>query len=395
MVTTSLTSTSSLIGPSGPSFVETPSVAPIPTSQAPGTFPLSILDTGENYILALDSPYMKPAMEMYDLMGVTITPIATGISASMDAMNFVYETLGRIFSTGFADNDATTRIDIPSRLQKDIPYALEMYKATSFWKGVRWPPPAKQPQHEFTMNNKDKLAFPTSAPQPLPPPTTPLPTGLPATCVFYNTIYNLCVVYTPTVLIPMHISDAFPEFELVFEVPPGTPNDVLAAIRTLFHLKSFDTVDEAHTKYAAFKTLFNLTTDATKRNEIKKVKDYFEHNYVISNSTEKRVKANDLYKEVINHMCINWEEASMFKKRLAGYLLEMGLTKRRYSDAYYYFGLEKKSLKPLTVTELIAQREKEKAAWVPPANQNVLDSLEAMRAKARALEERYSSAVPE
>lgn len=55
----------------------------------------------------------------------------------------------------------------------------------------------------------------------------------------------------------------------------------------------------------------------------------------------------------------------MFKKRLFGYLLDLGLTKKRYSDGYYYFGLERKEQKSPTITELISKRDDETTSWKP------------------------------
>lgn len=41
-------------------------------------------------------------------------------------------------------------------------------------------------------------------------------------------------------------------------------------------------------------------------------------------------------------MCIQYEDSNTFKKRLAGYLIEFNLKKKRFSDAYYYYGIVKR-----------------------------------------------------
>lgn len=58
-------------------------------------------------------------------------------------------------------------------------------------------------------------------------------------------------------------------------------------------------------------------------------------------------------------MCIPYDDAAKFKKRLAGYLIEFGVHKKRLSDAYYYYGLEKKENTTITLQQIEEKRKSE------------------------------------
>jgi hypothetical protein len=75
------------------------------------------------------------------------------------------------------------------------------------------------------------------------------------------------------------------------------------------------------------------------------------------------MKANDLYKEITNHMGIPLNDATSFKKRLAGYFIEFKLQKKRFSDAYYYFGIIPKEPSKLNLDEIEEKRLQDKKTW--------------------------------
>jgi hypothetical protein len=115
------------------------------------------------------------------------------------------------------------------------------------------------------------------------------------------------------------------------------------------------------TKISAFKQLYNLDSSDTEKH---RVRYFLDTHYTISSDADKRMKANDLYKEVINHLCIPYEESSAFKKRLAGYLIEFNLQKKRFSDAYYYYGINKKEYPKVTLDEIEEKRREEKKTFM-------------------------------
>ena len=85
--------------------------------------------------------------------------------------------------------------------------------------------------------------------------------------------------------------------------------------------------------------------------------------YTLSSDQDKRIKANDLYKEITYHMCISHTDAALFKKRLAGYLIEFKLQKKRYSDAYYYYGVVPRESSKLSLEEIEKNRIEDKKTW--------------------------------
>ena len=56
-------------------------------------------------------------------------------------------------------------------------------------------------------------------------------------------------------------------------------------------------------------------------------------------------------------MCIPYEQAAVFKKRVSGYLVEFNLQKKRYADAYYYYGITRKEYPTINLTDLEKQRD--------------------------------------
>jgi hypothetical protein len=149
--------------------------------------------------------------------------------------------------------------------------------------------------------------------------------------------------------VPSDIPANFQDFSLVKEFLPSMSADTRKAFDNIFHKKSFQSVYEIEEKIKAFENLYNISNVKTEK---AKVKEYFDTYYLISNEVEKRIKANDLYKEVINNLCIPYDNAALFKKRLAGYLIEFSLQKKRFSDAYYYYGLEKLQAPKITLEQI-------------------------------------------
>ncbi len=61
--------------------------------------------------------------------------------------------------------------------------------------------------------------------------------------------------------------------------------------------------------------------------------------YQVSEDASQRVRACYLYAELARFAELRPAPALQFQRRVNGYLIELGLAKKRYSDGYYYFGL--------------------------------------------------------
>jgi hypothetical protein len=312
---------------------------------------MNILDTGDNYILAVENHCYKDALFLYSLLDVSINEIKTGVFVNQDTAKFIFQSIGKIIAYGFADTDANIRIDIPSKLIDDIKKTIEFSKVKSFWENVQYPPKPKVKYDEQMCYSSFscKFADVNSNEHINTPPNKPEPKS--SIYVFFNNIYNLTLVVNSQDLlsVPSDIPANFQDFSLVKEFLPSMSADTRKAFDNIFHKKSFQSVYEIEEKIKAFENLYNISNVKTEK---AKVKEYFDTYYLISNEVEKRIKANDLYKEVINNLCIPYDNAALFKKRLAGYLIEFSLQKKRFSDAYYYYGLEKLQAPKITLEQI-------------------------------------------
>lgn len=328
---------------------------------------LMILDTGDNYILAVNGNGYDDALDLYKGMDLTVNEIPTSFFVNKDTANFVFSSIGKVIAYGFGDTDASIRMDIPEKLTLDIGKAIDFSKVKSFWENMQFP---AQPKKKFDpcmlLDYNRLLPNPDTLNQDKLHIVTPAIKKCLETAqyyVLYNTIYNLSLVVADTELKCSinNLVENFPDFQNAVQIPASMNSDAIASFYGVFHKKSFDNVEDIQKKLQAFKDLFNINDTSNKEKE--RVAHYFKWNYNITNEVEKRMKANDLYKELINHMCIPYDDAAAFKKRLAGYLIELNLQKKRFSDAYYFYGIEKKDIPKMTLEEIEEKRRKERMEW--------------------------------
>ncbi len=65
--------------------------------------------------------------------------------------------------------------------------------------------------------------------------------------------------------------------------------------------------------------------------------------FVITDNVEQRMKAQDIFDFFTqNASYLPFKIDTMFRNRLSKYLIKLGLTKKRYSDGYYYYGIVKR-----------------------------------------------------
>lgn len=325
-----------------------------------------ILDTGDNYILTQKTKNLDLVIELYNMFDISTNIIETQYYVNSDIMQFIYEQIGRIISYGFADTDASTRIDIPAKLITDIDSVIEFYKIKKFWKGVTQDiyqtinnqslssstniNPNSNVEGKSIINNYapiedvSKILYPVD--------------NTNGIYIIYNKIYNSSLVYN---LPDKYSLKEFPEFEIIEKID----NKYLDLVKQHFHKVSYEKQDDIKTKLAGFKSLYNIYSSSTKT-EKDRVKEFLDAHFIISKDPTERMKANNLYKEIINHLCIPYDQSALFKKRVAGYLMEFNLNKKRYTDAYYYYGIKSKeftNLNSLNLSELEQQRDIERKAW--------------------------------
>lgn len=316
-----------------------------------------ILDTGAEYILALDNTHVETAMKLYESMEVTPYKKVLDSMATADEMRFVCETLGRVVPCTF-----TNSIDIPKKLEEDVAMALRFYKCKAFWKNISGQSdtggPAQGVAGSLTpLQAADLLPADASNEALYGSSILKASPQSSATCVLYNTIYALSLV--AQLDSPESFCEAFPEFVIVMKIPGPTDTE---AVKKHFDKVSYPTLEDARSTCEAFKRLYGIGLTNTV-SEKDRVKQFLDSHFDVSNDQDKRMKANDLYKELINHMCVPYDQAAAFKKRVAGCLTEMGMQKKRFSDAYYYYGIRKKEYPPIDLKRVEEQRDKQRKAW--------------------------------
>jgi hypothetical protein len=332
---------------------------------------LVILDTGDNYILARDDAFLRTAVQLYAAIDVSVQEVETPYEArNEDVLRFIFDNIGRVFSYGFNDTGANTRIDIPEKLIADIGDAVKFFKVRHFWSGVAVRASDDDVDAEATTKKEQprltvaqllpgwgSSSFETLKPlEKSKPLETPKESDLHVVTswILLNTLYSIAIV--ADVRDARAFAEAFPEFRLVHDVSAfvtHSDTNTYAAIRQHFHKVSFSSYADVVAKFDAFRKLYGLDDPKTEcgglsssswpaQFEKRRVKEILAERFSISESPDKRLKANDLYKDLINCMCVPYSEANLFKKRVAGYLVEFKLQKKRYSDAYYYYGIERR-----------------------------------------------------
>lgn len=321
-----------------------------------------ILDTGAEYIIAEDKQTLTQAIALYEMIDIAINLIDTKVETTQDDTRFIQDQIGRVLPYGF-----TNTMNIPQKLINDITMAIQFNKIKRFWAGLAMSTQEQEEieniqgyEHYFsemctsnilsTTNNRIVAAAPD-----LQQRIITAPTARPAAIIFFNTIYNIAIVVEN--IEPTELEKDFPEFKVVKTFVDVPHQD----IKHHFHKKAFASYDCLVSKLEAFMQLYNL--NPPEKTEQQKIKQFVETNYTISTDIDKRMKANDLYKELVNHLCISYDQAVAFKKRAAGCLLELGLQKKRFSDAYYYYGIIKKKQEPLSLKELEDQRDTQRKQW--------------------------------
>ena len=127
--------------------------------------------------------------------------------------------------------------------------------------------------------------------------------------------------------------------------------NVIDKIEEFFHIKEFDSLDEAKEKYVSFSNLYNLSGNTKGSHDEKNmILGYIKSNYNLSKDPAKRMKASVIQKEIetalrqfiSDNLWNTGKDNKDFAKRISSYLLELDLNKKRFSDGIYYYGIEPK-----------------------------------------------------
>ena len=160
--------------------------------------------------------------------------------------------------------------------------------------------------------------------------------------IYYNCHFNTAIIVEESSVLNDNVQQIFPELRIMYHVDLSKMKEI-DELREKLPTQTF--VNEYDCKDFLDKILYNkafrVTTEDIKK-EIKKL-------YEISDKIEHKMKFSDIYNKIKDTMRLNEENSNIMKKTLPNIFLEIGLQKKRYSDAIYYFGCVEK--KP-TIVEL-------------------------------------------
>lgn len=344
-----------------------------------------IIDTGNNYILTqTKGAYFDDMIRnVYEIIDLSVNIIETDINVPPETAEFVYQTIGRTspyLHDTFASYDGKhvscygvmwSQESMPQLLKEDMAKVVEFAKLKKFWENLRSPSlkvpePKKElipltfdqllpDEHWKSMDSfkKEEILLKAKSNE-----------NEKTVYVLFNTLYNVSIFIDyldPLALYIDSITTYLPDFQMVLKCPYNNNDN----IKHLFHKVSFEGIEDVKKKVDAFKSLYDIPVKNIDQKEKQIVKHYLDWNFTVTHNVDKRMKANDLYHEIQSCMCIQYTDASCFKKRLAGYLMEFGLKRERDIDAYYYNGIERKDQDMLSLDELEKKRTQEMLGYIP------------------------------
>lgn len=185
--------------------------------------------------------------------------------------------------------------------------------------------------------------------------------------VVYNTLYNIALVIKDVKEFFEQVCHDFSEFHIMAHLPLTTPEyDIYEEAKSFFHQKIFDEEEELEKKVTAFKSLYNITSNIHSTqtwNEKEAVQNILKNMYEINSDPKERKKAVDLYRHISSLIpgIDRTESETSLHKRLAIYFMEAGLTRKRFTDGIYYYGIRNKKQQDIntSIEEMLKQRNYE------------------------------------
>jgi hypothetical protein len=383
-------------------------------------YKIKIIDTADNFIVGFENQFSLQRKHIIPTLVDLYTEIDISANVydkfdfevSLDTKEFITSICGNVvpYSLPFCGGSNRTiknNQQILDKLIEDIGKMIEFHRVKRFWHSYTMS--SNLPEHGTTdaesdaviANNSTKDGQQSSLDDfysPILPSGFVKPKPREATIpksanelkkyiyVMYNNSYDIAVLFQDNYDVIPDIARDFGEWVIV-EKFAELPDNTRVVCQDLFHKKTFVTLEELKDKLSSFRSLFGLismeggasgggtgggtgggsgnsvadkivttTSTATSASEKEKVRKYISENFIVSTDQNKKIKVTDLYKKIYNHLCISYTEEIHFRKRLAGYLLELNLIKKRFSDGYYVYGLDPKPTKQVSSIMSIAQQ---------------------------------------
>jgi hypothetical protein len=162
--------------------------------------------------------------------------------------------------------------------------------------------------------------------------------------ILFNNIFNVSFVSHQDKFFIDNFCKIFKDFEVVLDIK--IQNDVTRNLcENYFQKHVYLNKEELEEKAKAFTTLYGI--EKNEKSEQKEVNMILDKYFIISNDTKNRIRAMDLYQTVSDYLIPSksmdlspeMNVSNPLCKRLSSYFLEKGLTRKRYSDGIYYYGI--------------------------------------------------------
>jgi hypothetical protein len=179
------------------------------------------------------------------------------------------------------------------------------------------------------------------------------------TYIIYNTLYNSSIVIVEKKYIIDLIIKDYTDFEIIDSFNNLSEKNT-DALKTFFNRQTYNDIDELKKKVVSFKDLYSIEDI-----DLSKIDDYSEKEkvlmiidkiYEINTNPADKLPINEIYKR-IEHFFPDDRGNLTFRKKISGYLIEFGLTRKRLSNGIYYYGLIEK--KNQTYEDIIKYRNDE------------------------------------
>jgi hypothetical protein len=349
----------------------------------------------------LNAEYIVPTYkELYDEIDVSVSIVNTPYTIySEDTKEFIKQTCGSVIPTSlpFCGNSSRFLKDgdnIVAKLVKDIKLVIDFNGVRRFWKAYSTTAEetpitdAKVPIDEMGAlkyssiesfiddhsKSSPYISSPTAQVETLSEPSM-LPDAyntmiLPSNHVkkssrgiekvayiLWNITYSIAIIYEDFYNVIPNIERDFGEWTVIEKMGSNDVNLIVSS-KYVFHKKTFESIDILKDKVNCFKKLVDLVdkevpthpTASTSGPSLTskqiepcvnkdKLMEFINCRFIRSEDKNKRVRATDLYKMVCNEFCINFSYESFLKRKLIGHLLELSVTKKRFSDGYYFCGI--------------------------------------------------------
>ena len=361
-------------------------------------FDTYILDTGDHNILAFENANMpvsviQTVISLYEQIDVSINLIKLDIRVNKDVKEFIKSTCGRTIPynnsaivIGKLSENGIVYGNIVGKLTHDLEQIIQFHKIKAFWSSYgkdyleapKPTVPVSLSDNDVKANDKYDTLFGLYSSESNQSPILvnsgmfqdPIQDSTKSHTVIFNNVYNVAL-FVSNIFNIKSVCEEFPEFEIVESFDCLKLDPTVA--QTCFNKKTFPTKQCLIEKIESFKKLYDLpsATNIKKEDDEKeKVMQFITNMYITDNEPANKIGASELYNIVMNNLCIPYEKKTAFRKRLAGYFIEMGLTRKRYADGYYYYGIQQryddaKKSEPVSIEDILNKRLKEVESLKP------------------------------